>query len=70
MPDNEEERAWRMEFEAAGEQQTHDTIYHGRVSFLIRSVCSRFAGCVKRKWREAVKIGKCSVTFGGPFGRR
>ncbi len=29
MPDNEEERAWRMEFEAAGERQTHDTIYHG-----------------------------------------
>jgi hypothetical protein len=26
MPDNEEERAWRMEFEAAGERQTHDTI--------------------------------------------
>jgi hypothetical protein len=30
MSDNEEERAWRMEFETAGERQTHDTIYHGQ----------------------------------------
>src|SRR6266481_8685469 len=27
--DNDEERAWRKEFETAGERQTHDTIYHG-----------------------------------------
>jgi hypothetical protein len=49
MSDTEEEQVWRAEFEVAGERQVHDTIYHGPVIFLIRSVSSRFAGCVKRK---------------------
>jgi len=29
MSDTEDERAWRAEFETAGERQVHDTIYYG-----------------------------------------
>jgi hypothetical protein len=29
MPDTEDERVWRAEFERDGERQVHDTIYHG-----------------------------------------
>jgi hypothetical protein len=29
MPDSEEERAWRADFEANGERLTHDTLYRG-----------------------------------------